>query len=56
MNRWILIIILAGTSSLSFAQKNKISVFDLDQINGLFYQRNTIGPFSGTATEEHPKW
>ncbi len=54
MNKWFLVFILTGITSLSFAQKNKVSVFDLDQINGLFYQRNTIGAFSGTAMEEHP--
>jgi antitoxin component YwqK of YwqJK toxin-antitoxin module len=54
MDRFILILVLAGISSLSFGQKNKVSIFDLDQINGLFYQRNTIPPFTGTATEEHP--
>ena len=35
-----------------FAQK-KISVYQLDNIRGLFIQRNTIGPFSGTAVENH---
>ncbi len=54
MNRWILVFSLTILSTLTFAQKNKISIFQLDQINGLFYQRNTIGPFSGTAVEEHP--
>lgn len=54
MNRFILILVLTGISTLSFSQKNKISIFQLDQINGLFYQRNTIPPFTGTATEEHP--
>lgn len=54
MNKWFLLCLLTSLTSLSFAQKNKISVFDLDQINGLFIQRNTIGPFSGTALEDHP--
>lgn len=53
MNKWIITFLFIGITSLSFAQKNKISVFELDQIRGLFYQRNTIGPFSGLATEEH---
>ena len=39
------------TSSL-FAQK-KISVYQLDNIRGLFIQRNTVGPFTGTAIEDH---
>lgn len=53
MNKCFLVFILSAVTSLSFAQKNKVSVFDLDQINGLFYQRNTVGPFTGTALEEH---
>lgn len=46
--------LLTGISCISFAQKNKISVFELDQIRGLFYQRNTVGPYTGKAVEEHP--
>lgn len=53
MNRYIIVLILICFSSALFAQKNKISVYELDQIKGLFYQRNTIGPFTGTAIEEH---
>ncbi len=44
-------------SSISFslwAQKNKIPYHLLDkQPNGLFYQRNTIAPFSGVAISEN---
>ncbi|MEL6923674.1 MAG: toxin-antitoxin system YwqK family antitoxin, partial [Bacteroidota bacterium] len=43
---------LLSTAHLAKAQK-KVSIFDLDLINDQFIQRNTIGPFSGTATEEH---
>ncbi len=52
MNKWIVTLLFISTTTLSFAQKNKISVFELDQIRGLFYQRNTIGPFTGLAVEE----
>ena len=38
----------------TWAQKNKISYQLLDkQPNGLFYQRNTIAPFSGVAVSEN---
>lgn len=53
MNKCFLVILSLGISTLSFAQKNKISVFELDQINGLFFQRNTIDPFTGTALDKH---
>jgi antitoxin component YwqK of YwqJK toxin-antitoxin module len=52
MNKWTITFLLISITTLSFAQKNKISVFELDQIRGLFYQRNTIGPFTGLAFEE----
>ncbi len=53
MNKYLLVIFIVGIGNLSYAQKKKISVFELDQINGLFYQRNTIDPFTGTAVEDH---
>ncbi|MEO1626618.1 MAG: toxin-antitoxin system YwqK family antitoxin [Bacteroidota bacterium] len=35
-------------------QKKKIRTSELDQINGLFYQPNTIAPYSGLAFEDFP--
>ena len=36
---------------LSAQHKKKISIFELDKINGLYFQPNTIKPYSGTAIE-----
>jgi hypothetical protein len=49
MVKWLVFIVLFCVSAESFAQKNKVFVYELDQINGLYYQRNTIDPFTGTA-------
>lgn len=40
--------------SLSGQQKKKIDYYDLDIIKGLFFQPNTVGPYSGTALEKYP--
>ncbi len=53
MNKWLFVLVFTTISTLSFSQKKKVSVYDLDQINGLFYQRNTVGAFTGLALEEH---
>lgn len=39
----------------SFAQqKKKIGLYELDIIKGLFFQPNTVAPYSGLAFENHP--
>lgn len=40
---------------LVFSQKKKIQFYELDVKNGLFFQPNTIPPYSGLAYEEHEK-
>ena len=54
MHKWIIALCLLGIIQQASAQKKKISTAELDQIRGLYYQRNTIGPFSGIAQEKHP--
>ena len=56
MNKWILLLLLVivGTNETLAQKKKKIGLAELDLIRGLYYQRNTIGPYSGTAYEEHP--
>jgi antitoxin component YwqK of YwqJK toxin-antitoxin module len=53
MIKWLIFPILLCTTFQSFAQKDKVLVYELDQIKGLYYQRNTIDPFTGTAIDEH---
>ena len=53
MMKWLIAFVLFLSSFQTFAQKNKVLVYELDQINGLYYQRNTIDPFTGTAYDEH---
>lgn len=53
MIKWLIYTVLLCTSFQSFAQKNQVPVYELDQINGLYYQRNTIPPFTGMAVDEH---
>lgn len=48
----MIVTLLFFTTFQSFAQKGKVLVYELDQIKGLYYQRNTIDPFTGTAYEE----
>lgn len=53
--QYLLVIIFVFTALLSEAQqKKKIEFSGLDVINGLFYQPNTIAPYTGTAFEQHP--
>lgn len=52
---YLLIIVFVFTALLSEAQqKKKIEFSGLDVINGLFYQPNTIAPYTGTAFEQYP--
>ncbi len=53
MVKWLIFSVLFCTTLQSFAQKNKVPVYELDKINGLYYQRNTIDPFTGMAIDEH---
>ena len=53
MMKWVIFSLLICTTTQGFAQKNKVPVYELDKINGLYYQRNTIDPFTGTAYDEH---
>lgn len=53
----ILTILLAlglGAFSIQAQVKKKISFYELDVIKGLYFQPNTIAPFSGLAFEDHP--
>ncbi len=54
MTKWTIFLFLFCSAFQTFAQKNKVPVSELDQIKGLYYQRNTIPPFTGTAFEDHP--
>lgn len=42
------------TQSIQAQQKKKIPYSELDVIKGLFFQPNTIDPYTGTAFEEFP--
>ena len=53
-NSLSLLFILLIAASLSAQKKKKIPVYELDQIKGLFFQPNTIEPYSGLAFEEYP--
>ncbi len=55
MQKLFLIAALLSISNILLAQKDKLSFYELDVINGLFYQPNTIAPFSGTAVDFHEK-
>lgn len=48
---WVLTFILLS-NNLSAQHKKKIPYYELDVIRGLFFQPNTIAPYSGTAIEE----
>ncbi|MEM9917580.1 MAG: toxin-antitoxin system YwqK family antitoxin [Bacteroidota bacterium] len=43
-----------GAAPLMAQKKKSIRVSELDQINGLYYQPNTVGPYTGTAFEDFP--
>ncbi len=47
-----IVLFLTFCSATLFAQK-KISIYELDQIKGLYFVPNTVAPYSGTATAEH---
>jgi antitoxin component YwqK of YwqJK toxin-antitoxin module len=51
--KWVIVTLLVFTTFQGFAQKGKVLVYELDLIKGLYYQRNTIDPFTGTAYEEY---
>ncbi len=55
MQKWILLIL---TNLLIFQaqaqQKKRINFYELDVIKGLYFQPNTIKPYSGTAFDEFP--
>ena len=53
MLKWVIYIVMFCAALPGYAQKDKVSVNELDQIRGLYYQRNTIDPFSGIAYDEH---
>ena len=55
MHKWIFIaffFLLAGQTEAQ--QKKRIYFYELDVINGLFYQPNTIKPYSGVAFDKFP--
>lgn len=54
MNKWIFACAFTLLALSTQAQKKKIFFYELDMINGLFFQPNTIDPYSGTAIEEFP--
>lgn len=54
MNKWFFVCVLALLAINAQAQKKKIFIYELDVINDLFFQPNTVDPYSGTAIEEFP--
>ncbi|MFK8100900.1 MAG: toxin-antitoxin system YwqK family antitoxin [Saprospiraceae bacterium] len=55
MKRGILLLLCLAVGMTSFGQrKRKIKHYELDKIRGLFFQPNTIAPFSGLAYDEYP--
>ncbi len=55
MQKWILLIL---TNLIVFQaqaqQKKRINFYELDVIKGLYFQPNTIKPYSGTAFDKFP--
>ena len=55
MHKWITLILVTFVSfQLQAQHKKKISFYELDVIRGLFFQPNTVDPYTGTATDKHP--
>ena len=54
MQKILLLFFFVGVTTILFAQKDKLNFYELDVINGLFYQPNTIGPYNGTAHDRFP--
>ena len=55
MRHWITLVLISLFCTSSFAQqKKRIPYYELDVIKGLFFQPNTIDPYTGTAFEKFP--
>ena len=55
MRKWIILtLVTLITFQLQAQHKKKISFYELDIIRGLFFQPNTIDPYTGTALDKHP--
>jgi len=55
MQKWILLVLVQFfVLQLQGQQKKKIYFYELDVIRGLYYQPNTIKPYSGTAFDKYP--
>ena len=55
MQKWILLILLNLLVFQAQAQhKKRINFYELDVIKGLYFQPNTIKPYSGTAFDKFP--
>jgi len=55
MDKYLLILSFLLFPFLAEAQKKKIFFYELDVNHGLFFQPNTIAPYTGLAYEEHEK-
>jgi len=49
---FLVLFVFSNFNSLSAQQKKKIPFYELDVIRGLFFQPNTIAPYSGTGIED----
>ena len=55
MHKWIILALtFILTLQLQAQHKKKISFYELDVIRGLFFQPNTVEPYTGTAIDKHP--
>ena len=55
MQKWILLILINLLVFQAQAQqKKRINFYELDVIRGLYFQPNTIKPYSGTAFDKFP--
>jgi len=55
MQKWLLLILVQlFVWQLNGQHKKKIYVYELDNIRGLYYQPNTIKPYTGTAFDKFP--
>ena len=55
MYKWIILALISTiTLQLQAQHKKKISFYELDVIRGLFFQPNTVEPYTGTAVDKHP--
>ncbi len=53
MIKWLIFLYYFVLLFKALPKKTKFPVYELDRIKGLYYQRNTIAPFTGTAIVEH---